>query len=56
MVYCFSDEHKSEYLHERNLFHRDIKLQNIFIKSSKNLTDVILGNFATAEYIMTNLN
>lgn len=39
-----------EYLHERNISHRDIKVDNIMVKSEERGGEVKLGDFTTARY------
>ncbi|EGR32213.1 protein kinase domain protein [Ichthyophthirius multifiliis] len=39
------------HIHQMNIFHRDIKLENIQFKNQKELADVQLINFSTADFI-----
>ena len=38
------------HLHAKNIFHRDIKLDNIYLRNPNNLSDVVLVNFFLADF------
>ena len=45
--------HCLTHLADKKIFHRDIKLENIYFRSQNNPTDVCLANFFMADFIDT---
>ncbi|EGR31402.1 protein kinase domain protein [Ichthyophthirius multifiliis] len=43
-----------QHIHQKNIFHRDIKLENIQFKNLKTLVDVQLINFQSADFFYSN--
>ena len=43
-----------KHIHARNIVHRDLRLENILIKSTKNVFDVMIADFGSAAYCMGN--
>ncbi|EGR31985.1 protein kinase domain protein [Ichthyophthirius multifiliis] len=38
------------YMHQKGIFHRDLKLDNLYFKNAQNLKEICISNFFTAEY------
>jgi len=43
--------HGLHHMHSRNIFHRDIKLENIYFRNPNNLGDVCLSNFFISDNV-----